>query len=69
MNIQTEKEKRGKKNTCTAAGQSGQPSVPPELGDREVYNTPIGPVCMSRTEHEAYLEELEWRKLKEQKQG
>lgn len=31
--------------------------APPELGDREIYNTPIGPVCMSRTEHDAYMEE------------
>lgn len=37
-----------------------------ELKDREVYQTDIGPVCMSRKEHERYLEELELRKLKHQ---
>lgn len=36
----------------------------PELTDRQVYDTPIGPVCMSKTEHEAYLEEVELRKLR-----
>lgn len=36
--------------------------VVPELADRKVYDTPIGPVCMSKTEHEAYLEEVELRK-------
>lgn len=34
----------------------------PELTDRKVYDTPIGPVCMSRTEHEEYMEEQELRK-------
>ncbi len=34
----------------------------PELTDRKVYDTPIGPVCMSRTEHEKYMEEQELRK-------
>lgn len=34
---------------------------PKELTDRRVYNTPIGPVCMSRTEHEAYANEKELR--------
>ncbi len=41
------------KNLCNAQERE----VPPELSDREIYNTPIGPVCMSKTEHEAYLEE------------
>lgn len=36
--------------------------APEELTDREVYNTPIGPVCMSRTEYEAYVEERALRK-------
>lgn len=36
--------------------------APEELTDREVYNTPIGPVCMSRTEYEAYVEEQALRK-------
>lgn len=40
---------------------------PDEIGDRRIYNTAIGPVCMSRAEHEAYLEELELRKMKGQK--
>lgn len=35
--------------------------APKELTDRKIYNTPIGPVCMSKTEHEEYLEELELR--------
>lgn len=34
-----------------------QNEVPPELGDRKIYDTPIGPVCMSKTEHESYMEE------------
>lgn len=67
MNIHAENEMTDVKNSCVRPEQKGQPSIPPELGDREVYNTPIGPVCMSRTEHEAYLEELEWQKLKKQK--
>lgn len=33
--------------------------APAELRDRDVYDTPIGPVCMSRAEHDAYLEEQE----------
>lgn len=41
-----------------------QPAAPSALTDRQIYNTPIGPVCMSKTEHEAYLEELELRKLR-----
>ncbi|MCC6094181.1 MAG: DUF1810 domain-containing protein [Eubacterium sp.] len=36
--------------------------APEALGDRQIYNTPIGPVCMSKTEHDAYIEELEMRK-------
>jgi hypothetical protein len=36
--------------------------IPPELDDRQYYDTPIGPVCMSKSEHEAYLEELKNRK-------
>lgn len=35
--------------------------APAELGDRDVYDTPIGSVCMSRAEHEAYLEEQKLR--------
>lgn len=34
---------------------------PPEIADRQVYQTRIGPVCMSRTEHAAYMEELRRR--------
>ncbi len=29
------------------------------LNDRQEYDTPIGKVCMSREEHEAYLEKQE----------
>lgn len=32
-----------------------------EIADREIYNTDIGPVCMSKTEHEAYEEEKQLR--------
>ncbi|MEE0954725.1 MAG: hypothetical protein U0L49_02800 [Eubacterium sp.] len=35
-----------------------------DLKDREIYQTDIGPVCMSKKEHERYLEELEERKLR-----
>lgn len=31
---------------------------PPEISDRAVYPTRIGPVCMSRAEHEEYLRRL-----------
>ncbi|MQN00725.1 MAG: DUF1810 domain-containing protein [Lachnospiraceae bacterium] len=31
--------------------------APAEIADRKIYNTDIGPVCMSKTEHEAYEEE------------
>lgn len=34
---------------------------PAALSDRAVYPTAIGPVCMSRAEHESYLEELKRR--------
>ncbi|MGI5989797.1 MAG: hypothetical protein ACOX78_05985 [Lachnospiraceae bacterium] len=34
---------------------------PPQIADRKVYETPIGPVCMSETEHDAYEEERERR--------
>lgn len=40
------------------------PEVPPELEDRHIYNTPIGPVCMSRTEHEEYLRQKEMRETR-----
>lgn len=39
-----------------------QPKEPAELTDREVYDTPIGPVCMSKVEHEEYLEQAEFRR-------
>ncbi len=38
-----------------------QHEVPEALGNRQIYNTPIGPVCMSKAEHDAYLEELAMR--------
>lgn len=41
------------------------PASPKELADREIVNTPIGPVCMSRTEYETYREELALRKLRD----
>ena len=41
--------------------------VPPELGDRQIYDIPIGPVCMSKTEHEAYMEERRIRKSREKR--
>lgn len=45
-----------------------KPNEPKELTDRQVYNTPIGPVCMSKAEHEEYLEEQELREqLKKEK--
>lgn len=42
-----------------------KPTAPQELTDREIVNTPIGPVCMSRTEYEMYQEQLELRRLRE----
>jgi putative RNA 2'-phosphotransferase len=36
-----------------------------ELTDRQIYDTPIGPVCMSKTEHEMYLEEAELRRARD----
>lgn len=42
----------------------GEPEAPAELTDRKMYDTPIGQVCISKTEHEAYLEEVEMRKMK-----
>lgn len=45
--------------------ENGKPSAPPELTDRQIYETPIGPVCMSKTEHEMYLEEAELRRVKD----
>ncbi len=44
-----------------------QNEIPPELGDRKIYDTPIGPVCMSKTEHEAYMEERRIRESREKK--
>lgn len=44
----------------------GQPNEPAELTDREVYDTPIGPVCMSRVEHEEYLEQAELQREREE---
>lgn len=44
-----------------------QNEIPPELGDRMIYDTPIGPVCMSKTEHEAYMEERRIRESREKK--
>lgn len=38
---------------------------PREPGDRQIYDTPIGPVCMSKAEHEAYLEERSMRESRE----
>lgn len=54
------------KNIKTSENSPNQ--IPPELDDRQYYDTPIGPVCMSKTEHEAYLEELESREGKSGKQ-
>ena len=34
-------------------------AAPKELTDRQLVNTPIGPVCMSRTEYAMYQEQLE----------
>lgn len=42
-----------------------QPTPPEELTDREIVNTAIGPVCMSRTEYEMYRTELELRRARE----
>ena len=42
------------------------PQAPAELTDRQMVNTPIGPVCMSRTEYEMYRQELELRRAREQ---
>lgn len=36
---------------------------PAELTDREIYETEIGPVCMSRTEQQMYEKELENRMI------
>lgn len=44
-----------------------QNEIPLELGDRKIYDTPIGPVCMSKTEHEAYMEERRIREGREKK--
>ena len=45
--------------------ENSRPEAPSALVDRKIYDTPIGPVCMSRAEHEAYMEEMERRKMKE----
>ena len=37
-------------------------TAPKELTDRTVVNTPIGPVCMSRTEYAMYREALALRR-------
>ena len=50
----------GRRDTRTL--QILQNEAPAALGDRQIYSTPIGPVCMSKAEHDAYLEELEMRK-------
>lgn len=39
-----------------------------DLTDRQIVNTPIGPVCMSRNEYARYQEELALRKAREEKQ-
>lgn len=44
-----------------------QNEIPPELGDRKIYDTPIGSVCMSKTEHEAYMKERRIRESREKK--
>lgn len=44
-----------------------QNEIPPELGDRKIYDTPIGPACMSKIEHEAYMEERRIRESREKK--
>jgi len=31
---------------------------PEELTDRQIYNTPIGPVCMSKREYQDYKDQL-----------
>ena len=45
--------------------ENSRPEAPSALADRKIYDTPIGPVCMSRAEHEAYMEEMERQKLKD----
>jgi hypothetical protein len=35
---------------------------PDDLTDRKIYDTPIGPVCMSRREYEDYQDQLALRK-------
>ena len=37
-----------------------------DLTDRRIVSTPIGPVCMSRTEYELYQQELALRKAREE---
>lgn len=52
----------GKRDTRTL--EILRSEAPEALSDRKIYDTPIGPVCMSKTEHDAYLEELAMRKAK-----
>ena len=47
-------------DACTVAANS---ALPEELTDRAIYDTPIGPVCMSKAEHEEYLEAVEAQDL------
>lgn len=62
--LETPNDDEGYIEEITMVKEAEKKAAPPELTDREIYNTPIGPVCMSKTEHEAYLEELEIRKLR-----
>ena len=42
-------------------------SGPRELTDRQIVNTPIGPVCMSRKEYQDYQDQLEKRKAEKKR--
>lgn len=33
----------------------GEEEEPAEISDRQIYDTDIGPLCMSKTEHDAYM--------------
>ena len=55
--------------SCKGRGahmSENHPQAPAELTDRQMVNTPIGPVCMSRAEYEMYRQELELRRAREQ---
>jgi len=40
---------------------------PDELTDRQIYNTPIGPVCMSKREYQDYQDQLAMRQANREK--